>query len=53
MAILTGGGQGIGRGVALALAGEGAAVTVTGRTAGTLGEVAKKITAAGGRAMIG
>lgn len=50
-AIVTGGGQGIGRGIALALAAEGAAVTVTGRTPDTLNAVVKEITAAGGQAI--
>src|SRR5438309_480071 len=40
VALVTGAGQGVGRGVALALATEGAAVVVSGRTAGKLREVA-------------
>jgi NAD(P)-dependent dehydrogenase (short-subunit alcohol dehydrogenase family) len=50
-AIVTGGGQGLGRGIALALAAEGAAVTVTGRTPEKLAAVVKEIAAAGGRAI--
>jgi 2-hydroxycyclohexanecarboxyl-CoA dehydrogenase len=50
---VTGGSRGIGRGIALALAGEGGAVTVTltGRTLAKLGEVVKEIIAIGGRAL--
>ena len=48
-AIVTGGGQGLGRGIALALAAEGAAVTVTGRTPEKLDAVVKEIAAEGGR----
>jgi NAD(P)-dependent dehydrogenase (short-subunit alcohol dehydrogenase family) len=50
-AIVTGGGQGIGRGVALVLARRGAAVTVTGRTKDKLDLVVKEIEGAGGRAL--
>ncbi|MET7841367.1 SDR family oxidoreductase [Streptomyces sp. NPDC005356] len=49
-ALVTGGGQGVGRGIALALAAEGAAVVVTGRTEGTLKETAAQIVERGGRA---
>ena len=49
-AIVTGGGQGVGRGVALALAGEGANVVVCGRTAvsleGTCDEIRRRGAAA-------
>jgi NAD(P)-dependent dehydrogenase (short-subunit alcohol dehydrogenase family) len=51
IAIVAGAGQGIGRGVALALAREGATVTVTGRTPGKLDQVAGEIAGAGGRAL--
>jgi NAD(P)-dependent dehydrogenase (short-subunit alcohol dehydrogenase family) len=50
-AIVTGGGQGIGQGIALAFAKEGAAVAVAGRTESKLVETVKMIEAAGGRAM--
>jgi 2-hydroxycyclohexanecarboxyl-CoA dehydrogenase len=50
-AIVTGGGQGIGRGVALVLAERGAAVTVTGRTQDKLDQVVKEIEGSGGRAL--
>jgi NAD(P)-dependent dehydrogenase (short-subunit alcohol dehydrogenase family) len=43
VAIVTGAGQGIGRGVALALAGEGAAVALVGRTAAKLSAVAQEV----------
>ncbi|MER7926104.1 SDR family oxidoreductase [Streptomyces sp. NPDC096057] len=49
-ALVTGGGQGVGRGIALALAAEGAAVVVTGRTESRLKDTAQEITARGGRA---
>ena len=50
-AIVTGGGQGIGRGIALVLAQRGAAVTITGRTPEKLEKVVAEIEADGGRAM--
>jgi NAD(P)-dependent dehydrogenase (short-subunit alcohol dehydrogenase family) len=49
-AIVTGAGQGIGRGIALALAREGVAVVVAGRTESKLEETVHMIDAAGGRA---
>ena len=57
-AIVTGGSRGLGRAIALALAAEGAAVAVVGRTEqvwndrlpGTIGETVAEIEAAGGRA---
>ncbi|MET7725092.1 SDR family NAD(P)-dependent oxidoreductase [Streptomyces mirabilis] len=49
-ALVTGGGQGVGRGIALALAAEGAAVVITGRTERTLKDTAAEITGRGGRA---
>ncbi len=51
VALVTGGGRGIGRAAALSLAGAGAAVAVTGRTAGSLEETCAAIRAAGGRAL--
>jgi NAD(P)-dependent dehydrogenase (short-subunit alcohol dehydrogenase family) len=50
-ALVTGGGSGIGRGVALALAGAGLAVTVAGRTPGTLAETVELVTGRGGQAV--
>jgi NAD(P)-dependent dehydrogenase (short-subunit alcohol dehydrogenase family) len=49
-ALITGGGTGIGRAAAIALAGEGYAVTVAGRTAATLEQTVKLIADAGGTA---
>jgi NAD(P)-dependent dehydrogenase (short-subunit alcohol dehydrogenase family) len=49
-AIVTGGGTGIGRACAIALADEGAYVTVAGRTESTLNETVRMITDAGGAA---
>lgn len=51
VALVTGGGRGIGRAVALTLAGAGAAVAVTGRNPGSLEETVAAIGAAGGRAI--
>ena len=46
---MTGGGRGIGRAIALRLAGQGAKVLVTGRNERTLGEVVGEIAHAGGK----
>jgi meso-butanediol dehydrogenase/(S,S)-butanediol dehydrogenase/diacetyl reductase len=50
-AIVTGAGQGVGRGIALALAGEGCAIAVAGRTEAKLLEVVKEVEARGARAI--
>lgn len=50
VALVTGGGRGLGFEIAKALAQAGAHVVVTGRTAATLDEAVTAITAAGGRA---
>jgi len=52
IAIVTGAGQGVGRGIALALAKEGAAITLYGRTPATLRKVAAEIEGFGGRALV-
>src|SRR5689334_11236585 len=51
VAVITGGGAGIGRGVAKAFAARGAAVAVVGRRRGPLDAVCDEIAAAGGRAL--
>ncbi len=51
VAIVTGAGQGIGQGIALALAKEGAAIAVTGRTAAKLEITCHQVAACGGRAV--
>ena len=51
VAIVTGGGRGIGRAIALGLAGAGASVVIAGRTAEQLDSVSKEIAALGGQAL--
>jgi 3-oxoacyl-[acyl-carrier protein] reductase len=50
-AIITGGGRGLGRAAAIAMAREGAAVVVISRTTGEVNETAATIMASGGRAL--
>jgi NAD(P)-dependent dehydrogenase (short-subunit alcohol dehydrogenase family) len=51
-ALVTGAGRGIGRAIAVALGGQGAAVTLVARTAADLDETARAVKAAGGRAAV-
>ena len=51
VALVTGGGRGIGRAIALALAGAGAAVVVTGRDMSKLDAAQAEIVASGGTAL--
>lgn len=51
VAFVTGGGRGLGAGIASALAEAGAAVTIAARTGAQVDETAAAITAAGGRAL--
>jgi meso-butanediol dehydrogenase/(S,S)-butanediol dehydrogenase/diacetyl reductase len=51
VATVTGAGQGIGQGVALALAKDGAAVAIVGRTESTIVDTCELIQQAGGRAI--
>lgn len=50
VALVTGAGQGVGQGIAFALAAEGAAIAVSGRTASKLEDTCKTIEGRGGRA---
>jgi NAD(P)-dependent dehydrogenase (short-subunit alcohol dehydrogenase family) len=51
IALVTGAGQGVGQGIAYALAAEGAAVAVTGRTLAKVEKTAAEIAARGGKAL--
>ncbi len=50
VALITGAGQGVGQGIAFALAAEGAVIAVSGRTASKLDDTCKQIEERGGRA---
>lgn len=51
IALVTGAGQGVGQGIAFALAAEGAALAISGRTASKLDETCREIESRGGRAL--
>jgi NAD(P)-dependent dehydrogenase (short-subunit alcohol dehydrogenase family) len=51
VALITGAGQGVGEGIAFALAAEGAAAAVAGRTLSKVEDTAREIEARGGRAL--
>ena len=51
VALITGAGQGVGQGIALALASEGAAIAACGRTESKLRETAKLVAARGAKAI--
>ncbi|MFW6237018.1 MAG: SDR family NAD(P)-dependent oxidoreductase [Desulfosudaceae bacterium] len=51
-AIITGGGRGLGRSAAIAMAREGAAVAITSRMVGELDETAARIKATGGKVLV-
>ncbi len=51
IALVTGAGQGVGQGIAFALAAEGAAIAVSGRTASKLENTCKEIEKRGGKAI--
>lgn len=51
IALITGAGQGVGQGIAFALAAEGAAIAVSGRTASKLDTTCEEITRRGGKAL--
>ena len=51
VSVVTGGGRGIGRAIALALGGPGTLVAVAGRTRSQLDAVARELEAKGGRAL--
>jgi NAD(P)-dependent dehydrogenase (short-subunit alcohol dehydrogenase family) len=51
VALITGGGKGVGKGIALALAAEGARVAIAGRTLETLEDACREIKARGGEVL--